>query len=44
MSKSRLYRWAGLVLGTTVLAATAGSCNLQDVINQILGGLGGTGA
>ena len=44
MSKSRLYRWAGLVLGTTVLAATAGSCDLQSLVSQILGSLGGTGA
>jgi hypothetical protein len=40
MSKASLYKWIGLTLGATALA-TAGSCNLQGLVQQILGGLTG---
>ncbi len=41
MSKARIYRWAGLVLGTTATTFALEGCVLQDLLGGILGTITG---
>jgi len=36
-----MYRWAALVFATTMAVFAMGSCVLQDLLDSILGGIGG---
>jgi hypothetical protein len=42
VNKSRFYRWAGLLIGTGVVALETGSCVLQDFVDSILGVITGS--
>lgn len=41
--RMNIRKWAGLLLGTTYVALTIGSCNLQEFADSILGTLGLSG-
>ncbi len=41
MNKARIYRWAGLVFGTSATAFAVEGCVLQELLGGILGSITG---